>query len=103
MITLIKNHQKELESLCRRYNVQRLEIFGSAVSEDKFDARNSDLDFLVEFLPMNIGEHSKAYFGLLEALQDMFARPIDLVEIKAVNNPYLMESINENRSSIYAA
>jgi predicted nucleotidyltransferase len=52
---------------------------------------------------MNLSEHSKAYFALLEALQDMFVRPIDLVEIKAINNPYLMESINENRSSIYAA
>ena len=103
MITLIKNHQKELENLCRRYNVQRLEIFGSAVSEDKFDARNSDLDFLVEFLRMEPSEHARAYFGLLEALQDMFSRPIDLVEIKAVSNPYLIESINESRSQIYAA
>jgi hypothetical protein len=103
MITLIKNHQKELENLCRQYNVQRLEIFGSAASGEGFDIKTSDIDFLVEFLPMNPGEHSKAYFGLLEALQDMFARPIDLVEIRAVSNPYLMESINENRSSIYAA
>ena len=103
MVTLIRNHQKELENLCRRYNVRHLEIFGSAANGKGFDIKTSDIDFLVEFLPMNIGEHSKAYFGLLEALQDMFARPIDLVEMKAVNNPYLMESINENRSSIYAA
>lgn len=103
MVTLIKNHQKELKNLCRQYNVQRLEIFGSAASGEGFDIKTSDIDFLVEFLPTNPREHSRAYFGLLEALQDMFARPIDLVEIKAVSNPYLMESINENRSSIYAA
>ena len=103
MVTLIKNHQKELESLCRDYRVRRLEIFGSAASGEGFDITTSDIDFLVEFLPMEPAEHSKAYFELLEALQDMFARPIDLVEIKAVSNPYLIESINESRSRIYAA
>jgi hypothetical protein len=103
MITLIKNHQKELENLCRRYNVQHLEIFGSAASGEGFDNKTSDIDFLVEFLPMEPREHARAYFGLLEALQDMFARPIDLVEIRAINNPYLIESINESRSQIYAA
>jgi len=103
MITLIKSHQKEIENLCERYNVRRLEIFGSAASGEGFDIKTSDIDFLVEFLPTSPSEHAKAYFGLLEALQDMFSRPIDLVEIKAVSNPYLIESINENRSQIYAA
>ena len=103
MVTLIKNHQKELGTLCRDYNVRRLEIFGSAASGEGFDITTSDIDFLVEFLPMSPVEHSKSYFGLLEALQDMFARPIDLVEIKAVSNPYLIESINKSRSQIYAA
>ncbi len=103
MVDIIRNNQQMLEQLCRLFKVQSLEVFGSAVSEDKFDTRTSDLDFLVEFLPMDPREHSRAYFGLLEALQDMFSRPIDLVEVKAVSNPYLMESINENRSSIYAA
>jgi len=103
MIALIKNYQKELENLCGRYNVRRLEIFGSAASGEGFDIKTSDIDFLVEFLPMNPGKHSKAYFGMLEALQDMFSRPIDLVEIKAIKNPYLIESINESQSQIYAA
>jgi predicted nucleotidyltransferase len=47
MVTLIKNHQKEIESLCRRYNVRRLEIFGSAASGKGFDIKTSDIDFLV--------------------------------------------------------
>ena len=49
------------------------------------------------------GEHADAYFGMLEALQDLFERNIDLVEIKAITNPYFLESINRTRTVLYAA
>jgi predicted nucleotidyltransferase len=103
MTAIIKEHQQAIERLCEQYGVLRLEVFGSAAGGEKFNIQTSDVDFLVEFQPMEPPKHARAYFGLLEALQDMFSRPVDLVEIKAINNPYLMESINENRSCVYAA
>jgi len=36
-------------------------------------------------------------------LENLFGRRIDLLEVKAVQNPYLMESINQNRIELYAA
>lgn len=57
----------------------------------------------MEFLPLQPGEHADAYFGLLEALQDLFRCSIDLVETKAIHNPYLLESINKSRELIYVA
>ena len=39
---------EELTELCRRFNVKRLEIFGSAATE-AFGAESSDLDFIVDF------------------------------------------------------
>jgi len=103
MIDLVRSHGEGIANLCKQYNVKYLELFGSALNEDDFDPQSSDIDFLVEFLPMEPGQHAKAYFGLLEKLQDMFGRNIDLVEIKAIINPYLLESINQNRIEIYAA
>ena len=103
MIKMIKEHQQDLHNLCRRFNVKRLDIFGSALSEEKFDVQRSDMDFLVEFEQIEAIDHAKAYFGLLQALQDMFCCNIDLIEIKAVRNPYLLDSINKSRSLIYAA
>ena len=47
--------------------------------------------------------HAKSYFGLLAALQDLFGCRIDLIETKAVANPYLLESIDRERRQIYAA
>jgi predicted nucleotidyltransferase len=103
MIKYIKEHQQELHNLCQRFNVKRLDVFGSALSEKKFDHNRSDIDFLVEFKTMDVVQHAKAYFGLLQTLQDMFSCNIDLIEIKAVQNPYFLDSINKSRSQIYAA
>lgn len=103
MIDLVKSNSKAIVGLCERYNVKRLELFGSALTEDGFDPQASDIDFLVEFLPLEPSEHARCYFRLLEELQDMFGRNVDLVEVKAVHNPYLLETINRNRSEIYAA
>jgi hypothetical protein len=100
---VIEEHREELHDLCRRFKVERLDVFGSALNEADFDRERSDIDFLVEFKPMEPVRHAKAYFGLLGALQDMFGRPIDLVEIRAVKNPYLLDSVSKSRRQIYAA
>ena len=103
MIELIKSHKKEIANLCNQYNVKCLELIGSALNEDDFDPQTSDIDFIVEFLPSQPRQHAKAYFKLLEKLQDLFGREIDLVEVKAITNPYLLDSINKNKMEIYAA
>ena len=102
MIDIIREKQDQVHHLCERFGVKRFEVFGSAVRSDNF-AADSDLDFLVEFLPTTPIRHADAYFGLLDALRELFGRPIDLLETKAIKNPYLMESINQQRFELYAA
>ncbi len=102
MNDLIQSKYEQLQRLCDKYNVRRLHLFGSATS-DRFDSDLSDLDFLVQFQSMPPAEHADCYFGFLEALQDLFSRPIDLVEIEAVKNPVLLETIEETKSILYAA
>ena len=103
MVKLISEHLSELEQLCLRFRVKRLELFGSAIDEQSFDPRKSDVDFLVEFLPLQAGEHADNYFGLLEAVEQLLGCHIDLVMPKAIKNPYFLESINKNREVLYAA
>ena len=54
----------------------------------EFHAEASDLDFLVEFEPLEPGDRADPYFGLLHGLEDLFARKIDLVTIQAIRNPW---------------
>jgi len=103
MMGPLEDRREELTRLCRDFGVKRLDAFGSAAGSERFDPDRSDIDLLVEFEPTDPVRHAKAYFGLLAALQDLFARRIDLLEMKAVTNPYLLESIEGQRRQIYAA
>ena len=99
---IIKDKQAELEEVCRRRSVCRLEIFGSA-AKGEADPESSDLDFLVEFNELAFGERADAFFGLLQDLEDLFGRKVDLVVEKAITNPYFIRNIKDSRRLLYAA
>lgn len=90
----------ELGALCRRFHVVRLEVFGSAA---RGAAEPGDLDFLVEFGPLPPGTRADAYFGLREALETLFDRPVDLVMTRAVTNARFLAAIEAERTPVYAA
>jgi uncharacterized protein len=102
MHRLIETKRAALAQLCTQYYVRRLELFGSATGE-RFDPDTSDLDFLVEFQTLSPREHADAFFGLMEALQKMFGRPVDLVELRAIRNPYFLQAVEQTRTLLYAA
>ena len=102
MIALIEKHRTDLAVLCRRHRVKTLEVFGSA-ADGAFDPARSDLDFLVNFLPVQEGQIAPDYFGLLHALEDLFRCKIDLVMDKAIRNPYFRRGVDDSRRMIYAA
>ena len=102
MIPLLDENRSELDQLCRQHRVNRLEIFGSA-ADGTFDPTRSDLDFLVDFLPVEAGRLAPDYFGLLHALEDLFHRKIDLVMEQAIRNPYFRQGVDRSRRTIYAA
>jgi len=81
--------------------VRRLEVFGSALRDD-FDPASSDLDFLVEFEPLEPGAYARAFFSLKEALEAMFGRPVDLITAPSVVNPYFRERLATSREAVYA-
>ena len=99
MLEMIEASRSELIDLCDRYGVRRLALFGSALRDD-FDPGQSDLDLLVEFPPTSPQEHAEAYFGLLENLESLFGRRVDLLELGAVRNPYLRREIEEQQETL---
>lgn len=103
MIGEVAEKQKDVAALCARFHVQLLELFGSAARGETFDTEQSDLDFLVIFHPLQSGERAESYFGLREALEDLFGRSIDLVMVRAVRNRYFLEAISRDRVALYAA
>jgi uncharacterized protein len=102
VIELVNSRLAELTALCQQFHVRRLELFGSATTHE-FDAQRSDLDFLVEFDAVSPAKHADLYFELLEALQNLLGRHVDLVEIKAMRNPYFIRGVERTRTLLYAA
>jgi uncharacterized protein len=102
VVPLIESRKAELAALCRQFGVRRLEVFGSAATGDYAPAR-SDLDFLVEFGDGGPERALDAYFGLKEALEGLFGRPVDLVIPDAVHNPYVRAEMERSRELVYAA
>lgn len=103
MISLIEKNKAALERLCAQYHVRRLELFGSALTEEQFDGDSSDLDFLVEFLPLEPGQRADTYFSLLEGLEALFQRHVDLVVTRAIKNPYFQQAVDRDRELLYMA
>lgn len=103
MIGLIASREDELKALCERHGVERLAVFGSALRRD-FSVETSDLDFVVEFpATMPSDRHAAAYFGLLEDLEGLFGRNVDLVEPRSVRNPYIKREMEDNQEAVYGA
>ncbi len=60
----IAQRKEELIALCRRYDVARLEVFGSAARAADFNSAASDVDFLVEFRGESQLHPLEQFFGL---------------------------------------
>ena len=99
-VAVITEHQQALETLCQRFQVKKLEVFGSVVTQ-KFDADHSDLDFIVTFADEEFGTLADRYFTFADALERLFQRPVDLLTERSLRNPYFIEEVNRTRQKVY--
>jgi uncharacterized protein len=102
MVDVLNDKRSAIVELCARYNVMRLDVFGSALRED-FRPGESDVDLLVEFGPMDGYDKAEAYFALLDELRALLGTEVDLVMVGAVKNPYIARDIQATRQVLFAA
>ena len=92
-------YQDEINRLCETYKVKSLYAFGSVLT-DKFKIQ-SDIDLIVDFTSMKVEDYADNYYDFKFSLQDVLKRPIDLLEEKAIKNPYFRESVSKQKQLIY--
>jgi len=98
-MTLLDQHTRDIHELCSKHKVKRLYAFGSILT-DQFK-QDSDIDFLVDFEPVDLNQYADNYFNLKFALEDTLHRPVDLLEEKAIKNPFFRQAIENQRRLIY--
>jgi predicted nucleotidyltransferase len=95
----IEGHTADITKLCKTHNVKSLYAFGSVLTE-KFN-NESDIDLIVEFQPLDVLDYADNYYDLKFSLETILKRQIDLLEEKAIKNPYFRKTINQNKQLIY--
>ena len=95
----IEAQRAEVARICARLGVRRLELFGSGTRS----AAARDLDFLADLGDRPPAEYAAAYFALREALEKLFAKPVDLVTPPGLANPYFRQRVEQEKTLLYAA
>lgn len=98
-MNFIENHIKTITELCKAHKVKSLYAFGSVLN-DQFNSE-SDVDLVVDFQPIDVLDYGDNYYDLKFSLEKIFQRKVDLLEQKALKNPYFLKTLNQNKKLIY--
>lgn len=101
MHQIITDNKDKIAKICRKYDIARLEIFGSAARGSDFDPVKSDADFLVEYNPPLLPGLYTRYFNMMQELESVLGTNVDLIRMGTIRNPYRMASINKDRELVY--
>ena len=100
-MTLLSTHIDLIKDACAANKVKTLFAFGS-ITNDKFRP-DSDIDLIVDLAELDPLLYTDNYFNLKDQLEKIFNRNIDLLEQKALRNPFLKKEIDQTKVLIYEA
>ena len=95
----LEKYLKDISNLCDAHKVKSLYAFGSVLT-NSFN-EESDVDFMVNFEPVDVSSYADNYYDFKFSLQDILHRDIDLLEEKAIKNPYFLEAVSGKRKLVY--
>lgn len=98
-MTIIEEHIDDINKLCSTYKVKQLYAFGSVLT-DKFSL-DSDIDLIVDFESIDVAQYADNYYDFKFSLENVLQKQVDLIEEKAIKNPYFQQVVNKQRQLIY--
>ena len=102
MVSMIEDKREAVISICRKYGVLSLYVFGSALRDD-FRSGESDIDRLVDFGDMDGHTKAHAYFYMLDELEEVLGTRVDLVMVGAIKNRDISRDVEATKRVLYAA
>ena len=102
MVAGLENKRDAIATLCRKYGVVRLDVFGSAI-RDGYRNSESDVDLLVDLGDQDPFDLIDSYFGLLDELRSLLGTDVDLVMTDALKNRYIRAEVERTKQMLHAA
>lgn len=99
IMSIIESNISLINDLCTKYNVSKLFVFGSVLTNTF--SKKSDVDFIVSFNQVSLYDYADNYFNLKNSLEKLLQRPVDLLEDNAIKNPFLRKSIDSSKQMVY--
>ena len=95
----IDNNIEKIKAICDQHKVSKLFVFGSVLTNSY--KKYSDIDFVVDFKDIDIYNYADNYFDFKKSLEELLNREVDLLEEKAIKNPYLKKNIESSKKLVY--
>ena len=99
IVKILSANIEQIKEICATTGVKTLYAFGS-VTNLKFKD-DSDVDMVVDIAETDPIAYSEFYFTLKEHLEAVLNRHVDLLEQKAIKNPFLKKEIDQTKVLIY--
>ncbi len=96
---ILEQQIDNINKLCDEHRVKALFAFGS-ITKNKLSS-DSDIDFVIEIDSSDPFIYAENYFAFKFRLEKLLKRKIDLLEQKAIKNPFLREEIEKSKIRIY--
>ncbi len=98
-MNLISLNIESIKALCDKYHVKSLFAFGSVARNEL--KPTSDIDLIVDIESNDPITYSDNYFGLKFNLEKVLKRNVDLLELRAIKNQYLIQNIENSKVLVY--
>ena len=96
----IEYDPERIAAFCRKWKIAELALFGSALRDDF--RPDSDVDVLVELEPGH-GLDLYDWVDMIEELEALFGRKVDLVAKGGLKNPFRRREILRTAEVVYAS
>lgn len=100
MVAQVGIPMEGIEGFCQKWRITEFSLFGSVLRDDF--RPDSDVDVLVSFAP-DAGHSLLEIVQMRNELVDLFGRNVDLVQEKALKNPFRRREILSTKEVVYAA
>ncbi len=94
LLSALQQQKARIIDIASQYHAENIRVFGSVVRGEEDD--ESDIDFLVDFLP---GSTLIEQVGLINELSEALGRKVDVVSERALNK-YLKQRVLQEAVSL---